>query len=580
MNYQYPGTFLSYPLVHEKYPDPEFDPQGVPYGIQPDPDNPYIDHRGNTRRVYVYRPASIKPMMNVHAMIVLTEDGHEAGLEKALIEGGFLDLAEKEGFFLFFAVAGEGGWEPGDTGYLSQLIHSVAISCVFSGRERCHDYRICLIAAGKGAEIAHATAALYPDHVNSLLSFGGNISRELLSYPDEDAAASVWMVNSTGDGYKFWLRANGLSDETPVCFGDSVSYVDKENRARQLRLITTPNQGIDSGIVLRFWRDVFSTNINPFSVKRGRVANIMDVIDNYRPSIHLNDRSLGSNSHAPHTWLEFSPGNVKADGTQYPMVLFLHGGACDAFIEAANTGLHCFGDKMGFFTVYATATNGFSWNSVFHPDRENDVEYIESLIKHMLDRYPIDPSRVYISGFSNGSGMAQVFSVCHPEMIAGVMAFNTRFRPDEKTYKAAALAKQRRDYRMPVFYSYGTRDAEYPILNGSAQFEQMRFWKAYNNIEQKELDEKHPSRVGCTPDKVTLWGKTPNGDFEYCTNEFNTQDEPNINLYNYTIVEKLPHAVEPRLIPAAWAFVSQFSRSREGELIFSKGMGDYELYEV
>ena len=86
--------------------------------------------------------------------------------------------------------------------------------------------------------------------------------------------------------------------------------------------------------------------------------------------------------------------------------------------------------------------------------------------------------------------------------------------------------------------------------------------------------------MGCTPDKVTLWGKTPDGDFEYSTNEFNTQDEPNINLYNYTIVEKLPHAVEPRLIPAAWAFVSQFSRSREGELIFSKGMGDYELYEV
>ena len=52
----------------------------------------------------------------------------------------------------------------------------------------------------------------------------------------------------------------------------------------------------------------------------------------------------------------------------------------------------------------------------------------------MISDYPIDPGRVYMSGFSNGSGMAQIFSVIHPELVAGVLAFNTRYAFDKKAW--------------------------------------------------------------------------------------------------------------------------------------------------
>ena len=407
MKYSLPGNFTKYTLVHEKYPDPEFDPNGVPYGIQPDPERPYLDAAGRERHVYVYRPSAIKPMMNVHAMIVLTDTGSEKTLERELVEGGFLALAEKEGFFLFFALS-IGGWTPEDADYLRQLIHSVSISCVFSGRERCHDYRICLVASGKGAKLAHVGASLFPDRLNSLLSFGGEIDRELLGHPLQKNAMSVWMVNLQGDADVFWREANGLQDESPIESGDSRLYIDPKNSARQVRILRSPHSGFDSGVLYRFWEEVFKTNIRPFSVEGSKLENIMDALSRSRPSLHYMDRSLGCGAYAPHTWLEFSPGRIEA-GRKYPLILFLHGGACDAFIEAANTGLHRLGEKEGFFTLYPTASNGYSWNSILHPDRDDDVEYLAALIRHMISDYPIDPGRVYMSGFSNGSGMAQIF---------------------------------------------------------------------------------------------------------------------------------------------------------------------------
>lgn len=57
-------------------------------------------------------------------------------------------------------------------------------------------------------------------------------------------------------------------------------------------------------------------------------------------------------------------------------------------------------------------------------------------------------------------------------------------------------------------------------------------------------------------------------------------DPSGINLYNYTFVENLPHGVEARLIPAGWAYLSQFSRQADGSLSYERKFGDYELYEV
>lgn len=576
---KYPGLLTEYTLVYEKKPNPEFDSNGIPFGIQPDYSNPFLDSDGEMRSVYVYRPSSLKPMMSVHAMIVLTDDGNAQNFEKCLVHSGLMELSEKESFFLIFCVS-KGVWRETDTMYLRQVIRAVAISCVFPGRERCHDYKIGIVAEGKGSDLAHRTVAETPDNINSMLTFAGTVSEELLNYNPDGAATTVWMVNPTGNGKEFWYKANGLEPSVSAEVGNSIICKNPNNRSFQVRIINSCHKKFDRGIILSFWNEVFKWNINPFSTNRGRISNILDPLEKFKPSIHIGDRSLGDNNHAPHDWLEFAPTIFMQKTVKLPLMIFLHGGACDAFIETANTELHVLGEKENFFTVYATATNGYSWNNILHPDRENDVEYIEALIRHMINCYPIDSSRVYISGFSNGSGMAQVFAASRPFLIAGVLAFNTRFRPTPQVILSVSEAKQKYDYRMPVYYSYGTKDAEYPLTDGCAQFSQIHFWKAYNNINDVPSSENSPSDVGAFANRMVSWGKYgKDGGKIFHTYEYDTLDTGHTNLYNYTVVDNLPHAVEPRIIPAGWTYLSRFSRNSDGSLNINKRKLEYELYE-
>jgi poly(3-hydroxybutyrate) depolymerase len=101
----------------------------------------------------------------------------------------------------------------------------------------------------------------------------------------------------------------------------------------------------------------------------------------------------------------------------------------------------------------------------------DDVSYLAALIAYMKSAYAVDETRVYIGGFSNGSAMSQVFAMTNPELIAAVIADNTRFCQNRNTkpFAIAGCKKLQYDYRMPVFYTYGTRDIEYPAVRGSGQ---------------------------------------------------------------------------------------------------------------
>lgn len=54
------------------------------------------------------------------------------------------------------------------------------------------------------------------------------------------------------------------------------------------------------------------------------------------------------------------------------------------------------------------------------PDGADDIGYTVALIQYMKEHYPVDPERVYLSGFSNGAGQAQAVAMLHPELIAAI----------------------------------------------------------------------------------------------------------------------------------------------------------------
>ncbi len=579
-----PGKLTEYPVYYDKLPDQEYDEKGIPYGIQPDYDRPYQDTCGNIRYAYVYRPASLEPMLLTGSLIVVTEETTAESITDVMVSSGLLELAEREKIFLIFPTASEQGWNiekdpqsPDDVDILNYIQYAAENWFLFPGREKCHGYLMGMVACNRGATMAEIALSYHPEHVHSALFFRSEARCEEMSRDFSDSEMCVWEVGPGGDAAKFWINADGLNGSEWKYLGNSKTLSDKDNRARQVFITEEcSSEKIESGILMRFWIEACSGNARIPDSGRGKVFSFAEEIEKKRPCIHINDRSIGDNGFLAHNWVEFIPKTVleHSSDPEYrcPLIIEMHGGGSWPKTSMVKVQFQNLGEEKGFITVYANASAVNSWNSIFRDDRPSDADYIAGLIEYLCERYPVDRTRVYVSGFSNGSGMAHVMAAIRPDLIAGAIVFNTRYPVKDNIYDLAENTKKKKDYRVPVFSTYGTKDAEYPMKAGCGQFTQMDFWKWYNNIERKPLTEEDSSGIGAEGDRIIRWGPPDKkGKPVYTTHEFITKDEGHLNLYNYTLIDGLPHTVDRGVIRAAWDYISQFSRTENGELVFEKG---------
>lgn len=107
-----------------------------------------------------------------------------------------------------------------------------------------------------------------------------------------------------------------------------------------------------------------------------------------------------------------------------PVVLALHGGADTMNGFEKKTGFDALADEHGFLAVYPDGFM-FTWNAgdccaparVAHID---DVGFLTKLIDHLTGSGLADPKRVYVTGFSNGAGMAYRLACEAPQRLAAI----------------------------------------------------------------------------------------------------------------------------------------------------------------
>jgi polyhydroxybutyrate depolymerase len=120
-----------------------------------------------------------------------------------------------------------------------------------------------------------------------------------------------------------------------------------------------------------------------------------------------------------------------------PLVLAFHGGGGTAKLAALSTGWSDRADRVGFFVVYPEGLrpdprrpatflrNPPFWNvgaGVGYAERVNadDVGFVRRLLDELCASLPVDGSRVYATGFSNGASMAFQTAMELPERIAAI----------------------------------------------------------------------------------------------------------------------------------------------------------------
>jgi polyhydroxybutyrate depolymerase len=128
--------------------------------------------------------------------------------------------------------------------------------------------------------------------------------------------------------------------------------------------------------------------------------------------------------------------------SKVPLVLNMHGSGTTAADQEAFTGMDATADSDGFVVAYPQGLipegTGFDWNVPGTPlvggkavpaGSADDVTFLTSLVHVLEQRYCIDSTRVYATGFSGGARMASQLACDASGVFAAVAPVSGLRRP-------------------------------------------------------------------------------------------------------------------------------------------------------
>jgi len=543
---------------------------------------------------------------------ILREDAGEASVKALLSESGFDRMCDEHKFIIQFPNPTDAGWNytldpngPKDAELIIGLNANLNNGNLTEGWRSLHDVHY-LVGIGSGASLVNTAAALFPSCslAAAIITIGGELSDAIT---DRLTNVPIPALIASGDpkAVDYFIKAN---EAVPA--GDGLwacSY-------NPLQKVAVSNEKtFSAALAQRAWQEfirlIRRTNTSPEGDTDRRI-----IPEECGFNWHINDTQLGDNNGLGHDWLEAVPESVKKNpDKKVPLFIFGHGMSDNPLKAADMIKMHEIGEREGFITIYPFSSNRYSWNLSLDPEQYDDIAYYDALIAYAKRTYPIDESRVYISGFSNGAGQSMNYALLRPNIIAAACPVDStwpyaalrmmpaniggsapaRPRPavapvgDSGTEIPMIGGPNRRDpsrnliainialenqktkeYRMPVMYFYGTREMEYPIGKGSNQELNFISWKKFNNITNKETVENlKPDAVGVAGDKITTLYPTPEHPKHFYTHHayYSNDAEPK-NYYNIMLMHGKAHDVHPAERELGWAFVSRFSRNPDGSL--------------
>lgn len=120
----------------------------------------------------------------------------------------------------------------------------------------------------------------------------------------------------------------------------------------------------------------------------------------------------------------YTPASVLAAGatTSAPLLLVFHGATQNSGGIALQSWLYPAADAAGMIVAYPEAAGDY-WNTPNSPPgfwNIPDVPFADAVIDDVAARHPIDRSRVYAAGYSNGAVFAQVLGCLRGDAIAAI----------------------------------------------------------------------------------------------------------------------------------------------------------------
>ncbi|WP_252270720.1 extracellular catalytic domain type 1 short-chain-length polyhydroxyalkanoate depolymerase [Pseudomonas subflava] len=153
-----------------------------------------------------------------------------------------------------------------------------------------------------------------------------------------------------------------------------------------------------------------------------------------------------------------------------PLMIVMHGGLGNADETERTTGMNRVAQANGFLVAYPNGTgarmmpNRRTWNAGKCCGRAaelnvNDVSFIHAMLADIGSHHPVDRSRVYATGISNGAMMAYRLACELPDDIAAIV-------PVSGTLAVNSCPGAR---NIPVLHIHGGKDSNVPYQGGMGE---------------------------------------------------------------------------------------------------------------
>jgi polyhydroxybutyrate depolymerase len=191
------------------------------------------------------------------------------------------------------------------------------------------------------------------------------------------------------------------------------------------------------------------------------------------------------------------------------LVLVLHGrdGSPNGIRQRMRASFDAIADREGFLVAYPAALHG-AWNTGHKWARSDadDVGFLSALIDQLISGYKVDPRRVYITGFSNGAGMAYWFACSRSEKVAALAPVSGGLA--QVNMKPCAQASKR---PIPLLIIHGTADPINPFDDGELEGN-LQYWIRRNGCQLTPLEDYLPQkRPTGTRTRVLSYGGCTDG---------------------------------------------------------------------
>jgi hypothetical protein len=272
-------------------------------------------------------------------------------------------------------------------------------------------------------------------------------------------------------------------------------------------------------------------------------------------------------------WLMFSPKQAKEQGNKLPLVLVLS--EAYAYDEYAISSAYA-----SYVDYFKLAAAGELNLMVLARETPETMDVAYDIIKEAEKTYPIDPSRIYVTGHSHNGHLTREFAYRHPDMVAAAAPLGNSSGLAAPAYSHEAVVADDQRIKawskidMPIITIGAASEVTSPhtmpssILNDYDLF--IEAWqrrleasrcpmKTRKEIVAAEHSDDYVTRIfGLPNDGSSL--QVIDGLEHYIIDVKNVEGRKHLRIVG---IENMVHAAEPTMPMVSWEFMRRFARDQK-----------------